>query len=179
LPRIARVCMAALSMRSWLLGTRSSPKNSPLVRGLNSEAASVGLRAPGMFIAWLKRDLRLARAAPQGARSHAHHQTLAVLSWLRPVNSEASVAALASVPLWHLGPARPLLGGSFRLFGSTSVASLVCPIAVRRRYGKVGNPACAHAYEHAIQRASARQPVPRSFGIPGDRARVCPKVQAA
>ena len=33
-------------------------------------------------------------------------------------------------------------------------------------------PGLRAAYEHAMQRASARQPVPRSFGIPGDRVRL-------
>jgi len=61
---------------------------------------SVGLRAPGMFIAWLKRT-GAAYGRHPGGSSHAHHQTLAVLSWLRSVCAETVVAALACVSLWH------------------------------------------------------------------------------
>ena len=99
---------------------------------------SVGLRAPGMFIALLKRTVA-STGGTQGARPHTQHQTLAVLSRLRPVCQEAVVAALAPVPLWDwANPARPLLGGSFRLSGSSRSSSLVCPIAVRRRLGRSG-----------------------------------------
>src|SRR5262249_39078035 len=45
----------------------------------NSEVASGGLRAPGMFIERRRRALRLVWAAPRGARPHASYQTLAVL----------------------------------------------------------------------------------------------------
>ena len=42
------------------------------------------------------------------------------------------------MPLWDLGPARPLFGVSGRLFGSTRSSSLVCPTAVRRVLGRSG-----------------------------------------
>jgi hypothetical protein len=65
---------------------------------------SVGLRAPGMFIEML--ESHRCKHGRHPARSlHAHDQTLAILSWLRPVCAQAAVAALASVPLWHLGTA--------------------------------------------------------------------------
>src|ERR1051326_3580112 len=90
-----------------------------------------------MFIALLKRTGASYGRHP--ARSpHASDQTLAVLSWLRPVREKAAQAALASVPLWHLSPARPLLGVSGRLSGSIRCSSLVCPTAVRRRLGRSG-----------------------------------------
>jgi hypothetical protein len=46
---------------------------------------SVGLRAPGMFIAWLKRT-GAAYGRHPGGSSHALNQTLAVLSWLWKVS---------------------------------------------------------------------------------------------
>lgn len=61
---------------------------------------SVGLHAPGMFIALLRRTGASDGRHPGGS-SHPHHQTLAVLSWLRPVCSQAALAALARVSLWH------------------------------------------------------------------------------
>jgi hypothetical protein len=61
---------------------------------------SVGLRAPGMFIALLKRTGASYGRHP-GRSSHAQHQTVAVLSWLRSMCAQAVVAALASVSLWH------------------------------------------------------------------------------
>src|SRR5215469_5181396 len=61
---------------------------------------SVGLRAPGMFRALLKRTVA-STGGTQGARLHALDQTLAVLSWLRKVSQEAALAALAKVALWH------------------------------------------------------------------------------
>jgi hypothetical protein len=98
---------------------------------------SVGLRAPGMFIALLKRTG--ASHGQHPARSlHTQHQTLAVLSWLRPVCTETVVAALAHVSLWYLGPARPLLRISSVPSRSTRVSSLVCPAAVRRQLGRSG-----------------------------------------
>ena len=42
--------------------------------------------------------------------------------------SQAVVAALAPVSLWHLGAARPLFCISGRLFGPSRSASLVCPV---------------------------------------------------
>jgi hypothetical protein len=61
---------------------------------------SVGLRAPGMFIAMLRRTGASHGRHP--ARSlHAQYQTLPVLSWLRPVHPQAALAALAPVSLWH------------------------------------------------------------------------------
>lgn len=134
----------------------------------------MGLRAPGMFIALLKRTGASYGRHPGGSL-HTHHQTLAVLSWLRSVCAQTIVAALASVPLWGWPhPARPLLGVSGRLFGPSRSFSLVCPTAVRRQLGRSGTPAkrrghgpaCAHAYEQLLQRAKEGQTLPRSLSIP-------------
>jgi hypothetical protein len=60
---------------------------------------SVGLRAPGMFVALLKRTV----ASTGGillARPHALDETEPILSWLREVLEKAVIAALASVRLW-------------------------------------------------------------------------------
>jgi hypothetical protein len=61
---------------------------------------SVGLRAPGMFIDLLRRTGASDGRHPGGS-SYAQHQTLPVLSWLRPGREETVVAALAPVSLWH------------------------------------------------------------------------------
>jgi hypothetical protein len=98
---------------------------------------SVGLRAPGMFIAMLRRTVA-STGGTQGARLHAHHQTLPVLSWLRRACAQAVVATLAPVSLWRLSPTRPLLGVSGRLPEPTRLSSLVCPTAVYRRLGRSG-----------------------------------------
>src|SRR5262249_42523697 len=70
-----------------------------------------------------------------------------------PVCAQAARAALARVPLRRLGTARPLFSVSGRLSGSTRVSPLVCPTAVRRRYGKVGNSACG---QHTSKRFNAQ-----------------------
>jgi hypothetical protein len=135
---------------------------------------SVGLRAPGMFLEMLRRTGASHGRHP--ARSlHAHDQTLAVLSWLWPVHSETLVAALASVSLWHLSPARPLLGVSGRLSGPSRSASLVCPIAVRRRLGRSGTrPAgSTRAASSTRERGANRAPKRRHHRTP---ERDCPKV---
>ena len=73
---------------------------------------SVGLRAPGMFVDMLRRTVARTGGTLL-ARSHAHRQTLAVLSWLRPCREETAVAALASLSLRHRPRAAgPLCGVS-------------------------------------------------------------------
>jgi hypothetical protein len=63
---------------------------------------SVGLRAPGMFVERLRRTGVTHGRHP--ARSfHAHHQTLAILSWLGHVCQKAAVAALARLCVWAGG----------------------------------------------------------------------------
>jgi hypothetical protein len=77
--------------------------------------------------------------------SHAHDQTVAVLSWLWSVRAQTALAALSRVCLWHrTHPARPLLGVSGRLSRSTRLSSLVCPVCRslgRCRGGRGGAPA--------------------------------------
>jgi len=73
---------------------------------------SVGLRAPGMFIAHLRRT-----GAPPGRHpdraSHAQHQTLAMLPWLRSTGQKTALATLAPVCLWGgAGAARSVLSGA-------------------------------------------------------------------
>jgi hypothetical protein len=60
---------------------------------------SVGLRAPGMFVSMLKRT-GAAHGRHPDRGSHAHHQTLAVLSRLWAVRQKAALPALARVPVW-------------------------------------------------------------------------------
>jgi hypothetical protein len=97
------------------------------------------------------------------ARSHAQHQTLAVLSRLRAVRAQAARAALARVPLWHRAhPTRPLLRVSGRLSASSRLSTLVCGSHVVPWEGAEAR--LRAAYERVLQRAKEGQYVPRSFG---------------
>ena len=113
---------------------------------------SVGLRAPGMFIDLLKRTV----ARTGGTLLEVPTRSTKLSQFGHGCGRhtpKAAQAAPARVSLWGLSTARPLLGVSGRLSGSTRFSSLVCPPAVRRRYGKVGNPACG---QHTSKRFNVR-----------------------
>jgi hypothetical protein len=88
---------------------------------------SVGLRAPGMFVAHLKRTV----ASTGGtliARSSAASQTLPILPWLRQVREKAALAAVPSLRLRDRPrPAGPVFRVSGLNPGSRSSHPLVCP----------------------------------------------------
>jgi hypothetical protein len=97
---------------------------------------SVGLRAPGMLIAHLKRT-----GAPHGrhpARGpHALDETVPMVSWMRDVRHQAALAALAPVLVRHrAGAARPVFRVSGRLPRSSRSHPLVCPVC--RSLGRCG-----------------------------------------
>ena len=97
---------------------------------------SVGLRAPGMLIAHLRRT-GAAHGRHPDRGSHAQHQTLAILPWLRPDGEKAALAALAPVLVWHwAGAARPVFRLSGRLPRSSRTHPLVCPVC--RSLGRCG-----------------------------------------
>ena len=60
---------------------------------------SVGLRAPGMFIAILRRT-GAAYGRHPARSSHTHDQTLPILSWLWRLRQEATIGTLARMLLW-------------------------------------------------------------------------------
>jgi hypothetical protein len=122
---------------------------------------SVGLRAPGMFIALLRRTVART-GGTQGARSHTQHQTVTILPWRHEsmfpsrCGSAGTSVPVASQPSATSTPHFWLLISNHQTFFPRVPNRGTPPV------GKVGNPACAHAYEQACQRASARQPPPRS-----------------
>jgi len=61
---------------------------------------SVGLRAPGMFLAMLKRTGASHGRHPDRS-PHPAYQALAILSWLWRLRQETALAPLACVSLWH------------------------------------------------------------------------------
>jgi hypothetical protein len=130
---------------------------------------SVGLRAPGMFIAWLKRTVARTggtlvevptRSSKLSQFCHGCGQFVPKPLWQR----------------WHecpsgIGPIQRDLYSAFLAAYLDSAESL--PSCARyQRYWEGREPGLRAAYEFTIQRASAGQPVPRSFGIPGDRVRL-------
>jgi hypothetical protein len=76
---------------------------------------SVGLRAPGMFVEMLRRT-GASHGRHPARSSHTHDQTLAILSWLRPVPEKTPRAAGSPVWLWHrAGATGSVFGVSGRL----------------------------------------------------------------
>jgi hypothetical protein len=77
---------------------------------------------------------------------------------------------------WHecvcgIGPIQRDLYSAF-LAAYLEPADVHPSCARYRGYWEGREPGLRAAYELAYQRASARQPVPRSFGIPGERVRL-------
>jgi hypothetical protein len=70
---------------------------------------SVGLRAPGMFLAILVSH-RCKYGRHPGRSSHPAYQAVAILPWVWRLRQETALAPLACVSLWHwAGAARPVL----------------------------------------------------------------------
>ena len=129
---------------------------------------SVGLRAPGMFIELLRRTV----ARTGGTLVEVPTRSTKLSQFCHGCGKscpEAVVAALASVSLWRLSAARPLLGVSGRLSGSSRSSSLVCPAAVRRRLGRSGARP-AGSIRASIQRASAGQHAASQLWYPRSRS---------
>jgi hypothetical protein len=130
---------------------------------------SVGLRAPGMFMELLRRTV-----ASTGG-------TLVEVSTRQTKLSQFCHGCGENVPKplrqrWH----QCACGVSAQrdLYSAFLAAYLdpadPLPSCAQPRYAACWEgrePGLRAAYEQAIQRASAGQPVPRSFGIPGDGAR--------
>ena len=88
---------------------------------------SVGLRAPGMFVAQLRRT-GASHGRHPARSSHAASQTFTVLSWLRTARQKAAVAALASLCLWSRSRAAgPLCSLSGLHALSRSSDPVMCP----------------------------------------------------
>jgi hypothetical protein len=107
---------------------------------------------------------------------HTLDQTVPILSRLRQVCSQATLTALAPVPVRHrAGAARPVLRVSGRLSRSSkSVYPLVRPVC-RSPFegaGAGGEARLKAVHERVIQRAKEGQVLPRSMGIPRAGARL-------
>jgi hypothetical protein len=125
----------------------------------------VGLRAPGMFMELFQTHRCKDGRHPGGAFPRA------------APNSRSSVMAAANLCPSRCGNAGtsvpvaspPSATSTRRFWLATSNHQSIFPRVPNRGtppVGKVGNPACAHAYEQACQRASARQPLPCSVTYP-------------
>jgi hypothetical protein len=104
---------------------------------------SVGLRAPGMFVAHLRRTGAAHGRHPDGSLN-TFDETLAVLSWLRALREKTVIAALASVCLRHRSCATGSLCrvSGFHAF-SRPAHPLVCPD--RRSLGGCGSAPAGRA----------------------------------
>jgi hypothetical protein len=134
---------------------------------------SVGLRAPGMLIAHLKRT-GAAYGRHPARSSYTLHETVPILPRMRNVRHQAALAALAPVPVRHrAGAARPLLGLSGGPSRSSRSHPLVCPVsAVLGRCG--GAPEGSTRASQRTRRVRGRCcPEAWAFPVP---ERVCPKV---
>jgi hypothetical protein len=104
---------------------------------------SVGLRAPGMLIAHLRRT-GAAHGRHPARGSHTFYEAVPMVPWMREVCHQAALAALAPMLMWHrAGAARPLLRVSGCLSQSSRTYPLVCPVCRalgRCRGGRGGAP---------------------------------------
>src|SRR5215472_9845008 len=130
---------------------------------------SVSLRAPGMFMDLLRRTVASTggtlvevptRSTKLSQFCHGCGQFMPKPLWQR----------------WHqcpcgIGPIQRDLYSAF-LAAYLDPADVLPSCARYQGYWEGAEPRLQAAYEHAIQRASARHVLPRSFGIPGDRARL-------
>jgi hypothetical protein len=130
----------------------------------------VGLHAPGMFIARLKRTV----ASTGGTLVRGPTRTTKlsrVLSWQRHVRAQVVVAAVVPLSLWRPSPTRPLLGV---VFPPTSIHQSFFPRMPNRgtpRVGKVGNPESSIRAHHGTARVRGSLCLAVSR-IPGDRVRL-------
>jgi hypothetical protein len=132
---------------------------------------SVGLRAPGMFIDMLRRTV----ASTGGTLVEVSTQSTKLSQFCH------GCGQYTPKPLWQrwhhcpcgIGPIQRDLYSAFLAAYLDPTDPL--PSCARQRYaaGWEGRePGLQAAYEQTIQRASAGQPLPRSFGIPGVGARL-------
>ena len=132
---------------------------------------SVGFRAPGMFIEMLRRTV----ASTGGTLVEVPTRSTKLSQYCH------GCGAAAKKPLaqrWHhcacgVGPVQRDLYSAF-LAAYLDPADLL-PSCAQQRYAACWEgrePGLRAAYEQTIQRASARQPLPRSFGIPEVGARL-------
>jgi transposase len=130
---------------------------------------SVGLRAPGMFIEMLRRTV----ASTGGTLVEVPTRSTKLSQFCHGCGKSAKK------PLWQrwhecpcgIGPIQRDLYSAF-LAAYLDPVDLLPSCARYRGYWEGREPGLRAAYEQAIQRASAGQHVPRSFGIPGDRVRL-------
>jgi hypothetical protein len=130
---------------------------------------SVGLRAPGMFMELLRRTV--ASTGGTLVEVSTHHTKLSQFCH--------GCGHCVPKPLWQrwhecpcgIGPIQRDLYSAF-LAAYLDPADLLPSCARYRGYWEGRGPGLRAAYEQAIQRASARHVLPRSFGIPGERARL-------
>jgi hypothetical protein len=125
---------------------------------------SVGLRAPGMFVAQLKRT-GAAHGRHPDRGSHRPKQVEPVLSWLRQMHEKAPFAALALLRLWSRSrPAGPVFRLSGLDLGSRSSHPVVC--AGCHSLPKVRRRACGpHTYGSSNGRKRGR-PCPEALVFP-------------
>ena len=131
---------------------------------------SVGLRAPGMFMASLKRTV----ASTGGTLVEVPTRSTKLSQFCH------SCGQFVPKPLWQRWHECPCGVSAQRdLYSAFLVTYLeppeYLPSYARPRYAaswEGREPGLRAAYEQAIQRASVGQHLPRSFGIPGDRARL-------
>ncbi len=131
---------------------------------------SVGLRAPGMFMELLRRTV----ASTGGTLVEVSTRTTKLSQFCH------GCGQFVPKPLWQRWHDCPCGVSAQRDLYSAFLAAYLDPPAflpscAQPRYaaGWEGRePGLRAAYEHTVQRASARQRLPRSFGIPGERARL-------
>jgi hypothetical protein len=131
---------------------------------------SVGLRAPGMFIELLRRTV----ARTGGTLDEVPTRTTRLSQFCH------GCGAVVKKPLWQRWHECPCGISAQRDLYSAFLAAYLdpadsLPSYAHQRYAaewEGAEPRLRAAYEHAIQRASAGQPLPRSFGIPGVGARL-------
>jgi hypothetical protein len=131
---------------------------------------SVGLRAPGMFMELLRRTV----ASTGGTLVEVPTRTTKLSQFCHGCGEHVPK------PLWQRWHQCPCGVSAQRDLYSAFLAAYLeppefLPSCAQSRYaaGWEGRePGLRAAYEHSIQRASARQPLPRSFGIPGERVRL-------
>ena len=137
---------------------------------------SVGLRAPGMFIDTVETH-RCKHGRHPGRSFHAQHQTLAVLSWLRPVRARSRCGSAGiSVPV----ASQPSATSTRRFWPPIWIQQIFFPRVPNRGtppVGKVGSPACGQHTSKPFN-ARVRGSLCLAASVSPESERVCPKVQA-
>ena len=131
---------------------------------------SVGLRAPGMFIELLKRTVASTGGTLVEVPTRTH-QTLAILSWLRPVCARSRCGSAGTSAPVASGPSS--VTSTRRFWPPIWTQQILFPrVPGTSGTGKVGSPACR---QHTSKPSNAQvrgSTLPRSFGIPGVGARL-------